>query len=288
MRTLLSHAGSTVLLAAAMLSGANLGAQLPSSPASQAPLPEVAALLHSVEQNQAELDRAREDYTFRQQQVLILYDKHGKQHSREQKVSDIFFVHGHAIETLISKDGKPLSPDTLKKEQERAAKEAVKYAAEPYGKPEKDDVSVARLLAITRFSNPRRVTENGRSLIAVDFTGDPHAKTHGLGEDAVKRVHGTVWVDEAAREVARLQASFDQPLHLGFGILATLDRGSNFTFEQALIRNEVWLPTAVHGRFDGKAALFLGFHAELTQHFDEYQKFTATTTEKTTPPPTAQ
>ncbi len=250
----------------------------------QRPLPDIPTLLRSVEQHQAELDRAREDYTFRQQQQLIMYDKHGKLRSKEEKVSHVFFVHGHTIETLISKDGKPLNADQLKKEQDRATKEAVKYAAQPTGNPDKDEVSVTRLLAITRFTNPRRVTENGRTLIAADFTGDPHAKTHGRGEDAVKRVHGTVWVDEAAREVARLEASFDQPLHLGFGLLATVDRGSHFSFEQALIHNEVWLPTSVHGRFDGKAAMFVGFHVELAMRFDDYQKFSAVTTEKTTVP----
>ncbi len=252
--------------------------------AATAPLPDISALLHSVEQHQAELDRAREDYTFRQQQVMTLYDKHGKERSREEKVSHVFFVHGHTIETLISKNGKPLSPDALKKEQERAAREAVKFASEPYGNPDKDQVGVTRLLQITRFANPRRVIENGRSLIVADFTGDPHAKTHGMGENAVKRVHGTVWVDEEAREVARLDAAFDEPLHVGFGLLATVDRGSHFSFQQALIRNEVWLPTEVHGRFDGKAALFVGFHVELAIHFDDYQKFSATTTEHTAAP----
>ena len=281
MRGLLpNRVANVAFLAAVVLLRASAAAQT----TSEAPLPDVPTLLHSVEQHQAELDRAREDYTFRQQQLLVLYDKHGKQRNQEEKVSHVFFVHGHTIETLISKDGKPLNADALKKEQDRAAREAVKYAAEPSGNPEKDEVGVTRLLAITRFTNPRRVAENGRSLIAVDFTGDPHAKTHGVGENAVKRVHGTVWVDESAREVARLEASFDQPLHLGFGLLATVDRGSHFSFEQALIRNEVWLPTAVHGRFDGKAALFLGFHAELTIHFDDYKKFSATTTERPATP----
>ena len=256
----------------------------PCAPNPDAPLPDVPTLLRSVEQHQAELDRAREEYTFRQQQQLTFYDKRGKVSRNEQRVSHVFFVHGHPIETLVSKNGKTLSADDAKKEQDRATKDAVKYAAEPYGHTDKDDVSVTRLLAITQFSNPRRVMENGRSLIVVDFTGDPHAKTHGRNEDAIKRVHGTIWIDEAAREVARMHASFDEPLHLGFGILATVDRGSNFAFEQALIHNEAWLPTAVHGRFDGKAALFVGFHVELVIRFDEYRKFNASTTEQTVMP----
>jgi hypothetical protein len=256
------------------------------APAAQAtsPLPDIPELLRSVEANQAELDRAREEYTFRQQQRLTFNDKHGKVQRTEERVSNVFFVHGHPIETLTGKNGKPLSTGDLKKQQDRATKEAVKYAEQPYGQPDKDDVSVSRLLAITRFTNPRRVIEGGRPVIAVDFTGDPHAKTHGRNEDAIKKVRGTVWIDDAAREVTRMQAIFDEPLRIGFGLFATVDAGSNFSFEQALIRNEVWLPTRVDARFDGKAALFVGFHVDLSIRFDRYQKFSATTTEHTGAP----
>jgi hypothetical protein len=249
-----------------------------------APLPDVPTLLHSVEANQETLDRAREEYTFRQQQQLTFFDKGGKVRRTEERVSNVFFVHGQPIETLISKNGKPLSAGELKKQQDRAAKDAVKYAAQPYGQRDKNEVSVSRLLAITRFSNPRRIMEGGRSVIAVDFTGDPHAKTHGRNEDAVKKVQGTVWIDEAAREVTRMRASFDEPVRIGFGLFATVDAGSHFSFEQALVRNEVWLPTSIDAHFDGKAALFVGFHVALAIRFDQYQKFNASTTEHTALP----
>jgi hypothetical protein len=248
------------------------------------PLPDIPALLRSVEAHQAELDRAREEYTFRQQQQMTFYDKHGKVRRTEERVSNVFFVHGHPIETLVSKNGKPLNAGDLKKEQDHATKEALKYQNQPYG-PDKDDVTVSRLLAIIRFSNPRRVIESGRPVIAVDFIGDPHAKTHGRNEDAVKKVRGTVWIDEDAREVKRMQAAFDEPLRIGFGLFATVSPGSNFSFEQALIRNEAWLPTKVDARFDGKAALFVGFHVDLNIRFDQYEKFSATTTEHTNSPP---
>jgi hypothetical protein len=249
-----------------------------------APLPDVPSLLRSVETNQVALDRAREEYTFRQQQRLTFYDKGGKVRRTEERVSNVFFVHGHPIETLTNKNGKPLNAGELKKEQDRAAKEAVKYAAQPYGQRDKDEVSVSRLLAITRFTSPRRITEGGRSVIAVDFTGDPHAKTHGRSEDAVKKVRGTVWIDEAAREVTRMHATFDEPMRIGFGVFATVNAGSNFSFEQALVHDEAWLPTSVDARFDGKAALFVGFHVELAIRFDQYQKFNASTTEHTAAP----
>jgi hypothetical protein len=256
------------------------------APAS-APLPDIPALLRSVEQHQAEVDRLRDEYTCRQQQRMVTYDKHGKVKKIEERSSNVFFVHGQPIETLLSKDGKPLSDADLKKEQDRATKEAVKLSAEPPDKRDhQDEISVSRLLAITRFSNPRRIVEGGRSLIVVDFEGDPHAKTRGRSESAVKHVRGTVWIDEQAREVSRLQATVDDPFRLGYGLLATVDTGSHFALEQAFVRNETWLPTSFNARFDGKAALFIGFHVEVAVHFDQYQKFHASATEQTKLPQT--
>jgi hypothetical protein len=277
------HTFAVILLGLFLAASPASAAALPATEAA-APIPDVPTLLRSVEANQEALDRAREEYTFRQQQRLTFYDKHGKVQRTEQRVSNVFFVHGEPIETLTSKNGKPLSANDLKKEQDRATKEAVKYAAQPYGQRDKDEVSVSRLLAIIRFTNPRRIMEGGRSVIAVDFTGDPHAKTHGRNEDAIKKVRGTVWIDESAREVTRMHATFDEPMRIGFGLFATVDAGSHFSFEQALIHNEAWLPTSIDAHFDGKAALFVGFHVELSIRFDQYRKFSASATEQTAAP----
>jgi hypothetical protein len=262
-----------------------LAAEQPAS--ASAPLPDIPALLHNVEQHQAEVDRLRDEYTCRQQQRMVIYDKKGKVKKTEERISNVFFVHGQPIETLLSKDGKPLNDADLKKEQDRATKEAVKISAEPPDKRDhQDEISVSRVLAITRFSNPRRIVEGGRSLVVVDFEGDPHAKTRNRSESAVKHVRGTVWIDEEAREVSRLRATVDDPLKIGYGLLAKIDTGSNFALQQAFIRNETWLPTSFNARFDGKAALFVGFHVELAVHFDQYQKFHASTTEQTKLPRT--
>jgi hypothetical protein len=262
-----------------------LAAEQPAS--ASAPLPDIPALLRSVEQHQAEVDRLRDEYTCRQQQRMVIYDKKGKVKKTEERISNVFFVHGQPIETLLSKDGKPLNDADLKKEQDRATKEAVKISAEPPDKRDhQDEISVSRVLAITRFSNPRRIVEGGRSLVVVDFEGDPHAKTRNRSESAVKHVRGTVWIDEEAREVSRLRATVDDPLKIGYGLLAKIDTGSNFALQQAFIRNETWLPTSFNARFDGKAALFVGFHVELAVHFDQYQKFHASTTEQTKLPRT--
>src|ERR1700678_261922 len=238
-----------------------------------APLPDAATVLREVEAHQKELDKIRENYTFREVQTTRQLDSHGTVKKIETEEREVFFVKDHQIEKLVRKDGKDLTPDQARKEQDRVNKEVLKISKPGYTKPDKDEITVARLLQIVRFVRPRRVLLNGRDTIAFDFVGDPHAKTHGRDEEALKKVSGTVWIDVRDREISRMSATLDENYHVGMGLLASVAKGSNLVFDQALIRNEIWLPTAIQIHLNAKALLFVGFHADVEVRFDDYRKF---------------
>ena len=61
------------------------------------------------------------------------------------------------MEKLVRKDGKDLTPDQARKEQDRVNKEVLKISQPGYTNPDKDEITVARLLQIVTFSRPRRV-----------------------------------------------------------------------------------------------------------------------------------
>jgi hypothetical protein len=238
-----------------------------------AALPDAATMLREVEAHQKQLDKARENYTFREVQTTRELDSSGKTKKTETEEHEVFFVNGHQIEKLVRKDGKDLTPDQARKEQDRVNKEVLKISKPGYTNPDKDEITVARLLQIVRFVRPRRVPLNGRDTIAFDFAGDEHAKTHGRDEEALKKVSGTIWIDEADREVSRMSATLDENYHVGFGLLASVAKGSNVVFDQALIRNEAWLPTAIALHLQARAFLVAGFRAEIDIRFDQYRKF---------------
>jgi hypothetical protein len=213
------------------------------------------------------------DYTFRAVQTTRQLDSSGNTKKIETEEHEVFFVNGHRVEKLVRKDGKDLTPDQARKEQDRVNKEVVKISQPGYSNPDKDEITVARLLQIVAFSRPRRVSLKGRDTIAFDFAGDQHAKTHGRDEDALKKVSGTVWIDEADREVSRMSATLDENYHVGFGLLASVAKGSNLVFDQALIRNEAWLPTAITLHLQARAFLVAGIRADVDIRFDQYRKF---------------
>jgi hypothetical protein len=230
-------------------------------------------MLREVEAHQKQLDKVREDYTFRAVQTTRELDSNGKTKKTETEEHEVFFVNRQQIEKLVRKDGKDLTPDQARKEQDRVNKEVLKVSKPSYTNPDKDEITVARLLQIVKFVRPRRVLLNGRDTIAFDFAGDEHAKTHGRDEEALKKVSGTIWIDEADREVSRMSATLDENYHVGFGLLASVAKGSNVVFDQALIRNEAWLPTAIALHLQARAFLVAGIRAEIDIHFDQYRKF---------------
>ncbi len=237
-------------------------------------IPDAATMLREVEAHQKQLDKVRENYTFRAVQTTRELDSSGNTKKIETEEHEVFFVNGHRVEKLVRKDGKDLTPDQARKEQDRVNKEVIKISQPGYKSPEeKDDITVARLLQIVVFSKPRRVSLKGRDTIAFDFAGDEHAKTHGRDEDALKKVSGTVWIDEADREVSRMSATLDENYHVGFGLLASIAKGTNLVFDQGLIRNEAWLPTAITLHLQARAFLVAGIRADVDIRFDEYKKF---------------
>jgi hypothetical protein len=260
-------ATGALLVSLACVAPSTVGASDPAA------LPDAATMLREVEAHQKQLDKVRENYTFRAVQTTRQLDSSGNTKKVETEEHEVFFVNGERVEKLVRKDGKDLTPDQARKEQDRVNKEVLKISKPGYSNPDKDEITVSRLLQIVTFSRPRRVGLNGRDTIAFDFAGDPHAKTHGRGEDALKKVSGTIWIDEADREVSRMSATLDENYHVGFGLLASVAKGSNMVFDQALIRNEAWLPTAIALHVQARALLVAGFRAEIDIRFDQYKKF---------------
>jgi hypothetical protein len=93
-------------------------------------------------------------------------------------------------------------------------------------------------------------------------------------EKIAQRVVGVVWIDEQARDIARLEAHFSDSAKVGGGIVAAIEKGSNMVFEQAKVNGEVWLPVYAEVHFAGRV-LFLKAKSNQIDRYSDYQKFHA-------------
>jgi len=89
--------------------------------------------------------------------------------------------------------------------------------------------------------------------------------THGLTEDASKKLQGTVWIDEADGQVAHLEAPFVDNCHVAGGFLADVQKGSNCHFDLEQINGGAF-ENMTHGAWSREmpAACVYGRHIPST------------------------
>jgi hypothetical protein len=274
------------LLAALVLSAcarASL-AQQPPAP----PIPDIRQLMHEVQQHQKEVEKERENDTYSSLITTQDIDGNGHVTKTETEEDENFFVNGHLIARMVKKNGQPLSSHEEQRETERVTKLVEKAQNTPQGQPiEGPSVSISRLLEIMDVRNPRRENYRGRPAIVFDFIGRKDAKTHGLVEDASKKLQGTLWIDEADRQVAHLEVSFNDNFHVAGGIFATVQKGSNFHFDQAPVGGGVWLPTGGEGSVQARLLLLKNLRQRYTERDYDFKRFSVETQESKDAKPAA-
>jgi hypothetical protein len=249
-------------------------AAAPVQPDSNQPLPDIPRLMHEVMDHQKKLERVRESYTYSSTQKIQEIDKNGNVTKTETTETENFFVNGHAIERTVKKNGQPLSAHDEQKETERITKLVQKAEKTPPDQPlEGPAISISRVLELMEIKNTRREMFRGRPAIVFDFVGRKNAKTHGMAEDASKKLKGTMWVDEKDREVAHLDVSFDDNFHVAGGLVANVQKGSNFHFDQAPVEGELWLPTGGEGSFEVRVLLVKNMRQHFSQRDYDYKVF---------------
>jgi hypothetical protein len=242
------------------------------------PLPDIRQLMREVEEHQKQLEKVRENYTYTSLQTTQDLDENGRVTKTETAEFEDFFVNSHVIERMVKKNGQPLNDHDQQKETERVTKLVEKAQNIPPGQPlEGQSITVSRVLEIMDVRNPRRDNYRGRSTILFDFIGRKDAKTHGLAEDASKKLEGTVWIDEADRQIAHLQVHFNDNFHVVGGLVANIEKGSSFQFDQEQVNGELWLPTGGEGVMQMRIFLVKGMRQHFTERVSNYKRFSVET-----------
>ncbi|HLY41885.1 MAG TPA: hypothetical protein VKR52_11765 [Terracidiphilus sp.] len=252
-----------------------------------APLPDIRQLMKEVQDHQRQLDKVREAYTYTSLHTIQDIDPAGRVKKTDTEEDEDFFVNGHIIERTVKKNGKPLEGHDLEKEAARVTKLVEKAEKTAPGQPlEGPSVSVGRLLEIMEVRNERREMYKGRPTIVFDFVGRKDAKTHGIVEDASKKLEGTIWIDEGDRQVAHLQVRFIDNFHVVGGIFANIQKGSNFSFEQSVVNppgnggaaaDALWLPVGGEGAMAARVLLVKNMRQRYLERDYDYKRFSVET-----------
>ncbi|MEZ5307387.1 MAG: hypothetical protein R2684_09605 [Pyrinomonadaceae bacterium] len=257
--------------------------------ASNEELPDIPKLLEQLQDNQDNVERILEDYSFKQQTIRREIDDKGKLVETDSETVQLSFYKGYRISRLIAKNGKPLT----KQQQEDADKDAQKRVEEiekklakeqsrtvdqtGNGSPDADGrrISIAEVLRASKLLNPRRERLKGRDVVVFDFEPNPDydfSNAKSFLKFFGKTV-GVIWIDEQDKQVARLEAELADSYKIGGGVLAKLRKGASFILEQDRVNDEIWLPTSADVNLSVRVLLFGGVKVNQLQRSFDYEKF---------------
>jgi hypothetical protein len=253
------------------------------------PLPDLEPLLKSLIANQEKIEQLREQYSCNMTEVERKLDGSGRVKETESRDYEVTPVGREFVERLISVNGKELSASEREKEDRRVQKEVediIKRREKEQQKKEKtlargrdpedankDRVTILDFLRISEITSVRRETFRGYEVVAFDFEPRKGFKPKNRAETIVSKLAGTVWVDENAQQVARLEARLTDSFKMGGGLLASVSPSTAFAFEQEKIDDQLWLPSVAEANISARVLLFAKFNRSTVRRYNGYKKY---------------
>jgi len=269
---------ATALLILFLAASAAASAQ---APAANASLPNPSELLARAIANQKKIAAAQERYDCMVTDHATETDKNGNVKKTESVVKEQFFVNGIAIERTIQKNGKDLSPDEMKKQDQRVMKETLKYSNQATAQKETDkqDRQIEDVLEAMMLVNGRRRIENGRSILNYDIVPNPHFHARNLNQRFATVMQGAISVDEQTGTVIDVNIKSVADLKIGGGVLANLHKGFWLHIHNHAQPDGVWLTDLAEGSGDARAALFFHPYFHFKETLNGCHLYTATATQ---------
>jgi hypothetical protein len=79
-------------------------------------------------------------------------------------------------------------------------------------------------------------------------------------------------VDEAAREVVRVEGTAIDSMSYGLGVVARLNKGTKVTLTREPVEGGIWLPTSVRLLGEGRALVFRKLNVDFAVDWYDYKR----------------
>jgi|SoiMethySBSTD1v2_1073268.scaffolds.fasta_scaffold00036_90 hypothetical protein len=228
------------------------------------PLPEHEMFVRATRDNLVRSQREQFNYAYKERRTEFHVNPFGRVGTGGIEGWEVTPIENGTVimRKLIERDGKRVTDgdvDRIKVKEERR-REGRRTAMED-------------VVAMLTFKMARREMVNGRDTIVVTFTPKPNADEPQTREGRLaKAFTGSVWVDEAAREVIRVEAKAVDTISFGFGLIAKLNEGSTVTLHRQPIDGAIWLPTSIRFAGEGRALLLRKLNVDQRIEWSEYRK----------------
>lgn len=184
------------------------------------------------------------------------------------------------LRRLIAEDGQQLTGDRLAAEHARLAA----IAADPEGFRRKsealknDEKHAKEMLDLL----PRAFVLEGMrtegEFVRIDFRPDTAYSPKSLEERVLHGMVGTMLLDTKSLRLKKLEGQLPTDMNIGFGLLATIKAGSNFSTMRAPVAGNEWKTSMLDTDIVGKAAFFKAIGKKEHAEHSEFMQMPMDTT----------
>jgi hypothetical protein len=200
---------------------------------------------------------SRPDYTYRKHTVTDELSGKGDFKDRKEKIYEVSVVSGLSSLKLLQVNGKKLTPQELKKQEQREAAERAKLTDSPENAKasQRENVLTSEIAARYSFSLVETTTLNSRPCYAITFKPKtPAAAEKKLLDRFLNQMAGTVWIDSEDFEIAKAQVHLCSEVELWGGVAGKLKR-CDYTLVRTRLSDGNWFNSFSHGVFEGRKVL---------------------------------
>lgn len=253
-----------------------------------APLPDPQALRRRAMVSLQKLRKDRENYSCKVREDTYELNADGSVKKMKTVSEERFFVNGWPVDHVLARDGRDLSGEDAKKEQERTDKEVKKLSDTKKAAKEEqqNEHQIDIFLRALRFTNGHREERDSRSTVVYDLAGDPNFHPQKLEERFAQALTGRIWMDEESGVPRELKVETERDVKIAGGMAANLHKGFQLHLVQQRQSDGVWLTKVAEGRGDVRAVLFLRERFRFREELGECHLFSVNTQQKVQAPKT--
>ena len=255
------------------------------------PLPELKPFLTEVRKKLHTDNLLLSQYTYTEKRTVVHFHSDQKPVKTEVNVFDIFEGSPERVgyRRQIVRNGMPLTPVELqrgdqefqkqKEPIERKLKQATPAEREKRraDRLKHEDEVLDDVFGIYDFEMVGREMLNDRPAILLTFRPRQTFKPKTEEGQRMRHVAGRAWINENDHELTRVHLEVIDPISIGLGILAKLQKGATIEYERRQFNDEIWLPVRIEIAFNLRLLLVKGLNKRQIIEYSDHKKYSVDT-----------
>lgn len=177
--------------------------------------------------------------------------------AKKVSVSRVIIVNGTPFERTISRNGKQLTGDQEKREEDRLAKRRNESAEEQQKRLREYKTAMSFLNEVPEAFHFRLVGEemvDRRPNYVIACTPKEGYQPHNSRAAMFQHIQAKLWIDKEDLQWTRAKANVIDTISIGW-ILARVGRGAQISIEQTRINHTDWMPKMIDVKGDARVML---------------------------------